>query len=54
MIGYQSDRVKYFFKGFFTFVGFEDDELGQFIENVIEFDFVFVFIKVFVVGKVIF
>lgn len=46
--------MEYFFEGFFIFVRFEDDKLSQFIQNVIKFDFVFVFVEMLVVGKVIF
>lgn len=50
----ESDWVEDFFESCLSLVGFKDNKFGKLIQDVIELDFVFIFVEVFVVRKIIF
>lgn len=43
-----------FLESYLSLVGFKDNEFGKLVQDVIELDFVFIFVEVFAVRKIIF
>ena len=49
----ESDCVEDFFESCLSLVSFKDNEFGKLIQDVIELDFVFIFVEVLAVRKII-
>jgi hypothetical protein len=49
----ESDSVEDFFESCLSLVGFKDNEFSKLIQDVIELDFVFIFVEVLAVRKII-